>query len=62
MMIFTKGVLLIPVCVKSDKVPLLHELKHACLPVGFLINITYTANDILYTYSKMASLFPVYGL
>ena len=36
------------ICVESDKIPLLHKLKqlYKRLPVGFLIDITYTANNI----------------
>ena len=48
------------ICVESDKIPLLHKLKqlYKCLPVGFLIGITYTANNILYElYTKMAVYF-----
>ena len=47
-------------CVELDKIPLLHKLKlHAYL----WIYIAYTANNILYKlYSKMASLFLVYGI
>ena len=47
-------------CVESDKIPLLHKLKqlYKCLPVGFLIDIAYTANNILYKlYTKMAVYF-----
>ena len=42
------------ICVELDKIPLLHKLKqlYKHLPVGFLINITYTANNIL-LYTKM---------
>ena len=53
------------ICVESDKIPLLQKLKQLfkCLPVEFLINIAYTANNILYKlYSKIASLFLVYGV
>ena len=45
------------ICVESDKIPLLHKLKqlYKHLPVGFLIDITYTANNVLYKlYTKMA--------
>ena len=48
------------ICVESGKIPLLHMLKqlHKRLPVGFLINIVYTANNILYKlYTKMAVYF-----
>ena len=40
-------------CVESDKIPLLRKL-YKCLPVGFLIDIAYTANrsnDIPYKLS-----------
>ena len=42
------------ICVESDKIPLLHKLKqlYECLPVGVLIDIAY---NILYKlYTKMA--------
>ena len=60
--IFTKRVILIMllICVESDKIPLLHKLKqlYKRLPVGFLIDITYTGNNILYKlYTKMAVYF-----
>ena len=45
------------ICVESDKIPLLHKLKHLYkrLPVGVLIDIAYTANNILYKLcTKMA--------
>ena len=45
------------ICVEMDKIPLLHKLKQLCkcLPVSFLIDIAYTANNILYKlYTKMA--------
>ena len=48
------------ICVESDKIPLLHKLKqlYKCLPVGFLIDIACTANNILYKlYTKMAVYF-----
>ena len=48
------------ICVDSDKIPLLHKLKqlYKCLPVGFLIDIAYTANYILYKlYTKMVVYF-----
>ena len=47
-------------CVESDQIPLLRKLKqlHKCLPVGFLIDVAYTANNILYKlYTKMAVYF-----
>ena len=47
-------------CVESDKIPLLCKLKqlHKRLPVGFLIDITYTAINILYKlYTKMVVYF-----
>ena len=47
-------------CVESDKIPSLHKLKqlYKHLPVGFLIDIAYTANNILYKlYTKMAVYF-----
>ena len=47
-------------CVESDKIPLLHKLKqlYKRLPVGFLIDITYTTNNIPYKlYTKMAVYF-----
>ena len=47
------------ICVESDKIPLLyiHKLKqlYKRLPVGVLIDIAYTANNILYKLcTKMA--------
>ena len=48
------------ICVESDKIPLLHKLKqlYKRLPVGFLIDIAYTANNILYKlYTKMVVYF-----
>ena len=48
------------ICVESDKISLLHKLKqpYKCLPVGFLIDNAYTANNILYKlYTKMAVYF-----
>ena len=48
------------ICVESDKIPLPHKLKqlYKRLPVGFLIDIAYTANNILYKlYTKMAVYF-----
>ena len=48
------------ICVESDKIPLLLKLKqlYKCLPVGFLIDIGYTANNIPYKlYTKMAVYF-----
>ena len=53
------------ICVDSDKIPLLHKLKqlYERLPVGFLIDIAYTASNILYKlYTKMAVYFLVYGI
>ena len=53
-------VIMLLICVESDKIPLLHKLKqlYKCLPVGFLIDIAYTANNILYKlYTKMAVYF-----
>ena len=53
------------ICVESDKKQLLHKMKqlYKRLPVGVSIAIVYTANDVLYKlYTKMASLFLVYGL
>ena len=47
-------------CVESDKIPLLHKLKqlYKRLPVGLLIDITCTANNILYKLcTKMAAHF-----
>ena len=46
--------------VESDKIPLLHKLKklYIRLPTGFLLDIAYTANNILYKlYTKMAVCF-----
>ena len=54
MAIFTKLVIMLLICVESDKIPLLHKLKQLCkpLPYFFLIDI------ILYKlYSKMAVYF-----
>ena len=48
------------ICVESDKIPLLHKLKqlYKCLPMGFLIDTAFTANNILYKlYTKMAVYF-----
>ena len=50
------------ICVELDKIPLLHKLKqlhvYKRLPVGILIDIAYTANNILYKlYTKMAVYF-----
>ena len=48
------------ICVESDKIPLLRKLKelYKRLPMGFLIDIAYTANNILYKlYTKMAVYF-----
>ena len=48
------------ICVESDKTPLLRKFKqlYKRLPVGFLIDITYAANNILYKlYTKMAVYF-----
>ena len=48
------------ICVESDKIPLLHKVKqlYKRLPVGVLIDIAYTANNILYKlYTKMAVYF-----
>ena len=47
-------------CIESDKIPSLHKFKklYKSLPVGFLIDITYTADNILYKlYTKMAVCF-----
>ena len=52
--------LIIILCVESDKIPLLQKLKllYKRLPVGFLIDIAYTANNILCKlYTKMAAHF-----
>ena len=52
--------IMVLICVESDKMPLLRKLKqlYKCLPVGFLIDIAYTASNILYKlYSKMAVYF-----
>ena len=48
------------ICVESDKIPLLHKLEelYKRVPVGFLIDIAYTANNTLYKlYTKMAVYF-----
>ena len=48
------------VCIESDKIPSLHKLKklYKHLPVGFLIDIAYNTNNILYKlYTKMAVCF-----
>ena len=48
------------ICVESDKIPLLHKLNqlYKGLPVVFLIDIAYTANNIPYKlYTKMAVYF-----
>ena len=48
------------ICVESDKIPLLLKLKQLCkrLPVGFLIDIAYSANNIPYKlYIKMVVYF-----
>ena len=49
--------IMLSICVELDKIPLLHKFKqlYKCLPVGFLIAIAYTVNNILYKlYTKMA--------
>ena len=49
--------IMILVCIESDKIPSLHKFKklYKRLPVGFLIDIAYTANNILFKlYTKMA--------
>ena len=66
MAIFMKVLTILLICVESDKIPLIRKLKqfniYKRLPMGFLIAIAYTANGILYKlYTKMASLFLVYG-
>ena len=46
--------------VESDNIPLLHKLKqlYKRLPVGFLFDVAYTANNILYKlYTKMVVYF-----
>ena len=58
------------ICIELNKIPLLHhKLKqlYKCLPGGEggggLIAVAYTADYIMYKlYTKMASLFLVYGL
>ena len=48
------------ICVESDKIPLLRKLKklYKHLPVGFLNDIAYTGNNILYKlYTKVAAHF-----
>ena len=48
------------ICVELDKIALLHKLKqlYERLPVGFLIDIAYTAYNMLYKlYTKMAVYF-----
>ena len=48
------------ILLELDKIPLLHKLKqlYKRLPVGFLIDIAYTANNILYKlYTKKAVYF-----
>ena len=48
------------ICIESDKIPSLHKFKklYKRLPVGFLIDIAYTANNILYKlYTKLAVCF-----
>ena len=48
------------VCIELDKMPSLHKFKklYKCLPVGFLIDIAYNTNNILYKlYTKMAVCF-----
>ena len=48
------------ICIESDKIPLLHKFKklYKRLPVGFLTDISYIANNILYKlYTKMAVCF-----
>ena len=52
--------IMLQLCVELDKIPLLHKLKqlYKPLPVGFLIDIAYTANNILYKlYTKMVVYF-----
>ena len=43
-------IIMLLICVELDKIPLLRKLKqpHKRLPVGFLIDIAYTANNIRY--------------
>ena len=51
---------LLLICVESDKILLLRKLKqlYRHFPVGFLINIAYAANNILYKlYTKMVVYF-----
>ena len=51
---------MILMCVESNKIALLRKLKqlHKQFPVGFLINIAYTANNVLYKlYTKMVVCF-----
>ena len=51
------------ICVESDKIPLLHKLKqlYKCLPVGFLIDITYTANNVLYKLDSKMAVYYAFG-
>ena len=60
LMFLSLVLIMLLICVESDKIPLLHKLKqlYKRLPVGFLIDITYTGNNILYKlYTKMAVYF-----
>ena len=55
--------LMLLICVESDKIPLLSKLKQLYKHLPVRIDIAYTANDILHKlYSKMVSLALVYGL
>ena len=52
--------IMLPICVESDKIPLLYKLKqlYKRLPVVFLIDIAYSANNVLYKFhTKMAVYF-----
>ena len=49
---------LLLICVESDKIPLLHKLKQLYKCLAVVIDIAYTANNILYKlYTKMAVYF-----
>ena len=56
--------LIIILCVESDKIPLLQKLKqlYKRLPVGFLIDIAYTANHTVQVVHQDGGLFLVYGI
>ena len=56
--------IMVLICGESDKIPLLRKLKqlYERLPMGVLIVIAYTANNILYKLYTKGSLFLVYEI